>query len=167
MRQFLDCCVYLIIIGLAGFLVGRVLPKEWFCFEQFPYHTFDFEKAGRIYTILGVRDWKDKVPDMSNILSSVMPSKKLPKKVTDAHLVRMIQETCVAEFIHLALCIVGLRCLWIWDSVGGLLVALLNILGNLPYIIIQRYNRPRLVRLLESRNEKYAGRSRIYACTNP
>lgn len=34
------------------------------------------------------------------------------------------------------------------------MVSLLNILGNLPYIIIQRYNRPRLAHLLAATEGK-------------
>ena len=60
----------------------------------------------------------------------------------------MLQETCVAELIHFLLCIGGLRCLWLWNGVGGVWISLLKILGNLPYIIIQLNNLPRLALLL-------------------
>ena len=62
---------------------------------------------------------------------------------------QMLRETCVAELTHWLLCVAGLHCLTLWPSVGGLAVVCLNILGNLPFILIQRYNRPRLARLLE------------------
>lgn len=148
MKPFIDCCIYLAVIGVAGFFLGRLLPKNWFPHDSFPYRPFAFEKGGQIYTALGVRRWKDSFPDMSVILPATIPSKRLPKRATSAHLMLMLQETCVAELIHFLLCIGGLRCLWLWNGVGGVWIALLNILGNLPYIIIQRYNRPRLARLL-------------------
>ena len=148
MDHFIDCCIYLAIIGAAGFFLGRILPKAWFSHERFPYRPFAFEKGGQIYTILGVRRWKDSFPDMSAILPALIPSKRLPQRASAAQLALMLQETCVAELIHLLLCIAGLRCFWIWNGAGGAWIALLNILGNLPYIIIQRYNRPRLARLL-------------------
>ena len=59
----------------------------------------------------------------------------------------MIRETCVAEFIHVLLCIASLGCLRIWPGFGGFCMAFLYTLGNIPFIMIQRYNRPRLVSL--------------------
>ena len=50
----------------------------------------------------------------------------------------------------------SLHCLTLWPTVGGLAVVCLNILGNLPFILIQRYNRPRLARLLEKTGSRAA-----------
>ena len=67
----------------------------------------------------------------------------------------MIQETCVAELIHMLLSVTGLACLAIWPGLGGIAVTIVYILlGNLPFIIIQRYNRPRLERLLTLQQRK-------------
>lgn len=154
MTNLVDCCVYLAVIGIAGFLLGRALPKTWFSYDCFPYRPFAFEKSGKLYAILGVRRWKERFLDMSVILPAIMPSKKLPRRATVAELTLMLEETCIAELIHWILCIAGLRCLWIWNGAGGLWIALLNILGNLPYIIIQRYNRPRLAHLLTAAKTK-------------
>ena len=73
----------------------------------------------------------------------------------------MIQETCVAEIVHIAVSILGLRCLWMWPGAGGVTVTVIYILLlNLPFILIQRYNRPRLIRLqqkLLSRKKQKGG----------
>ena len=53
----------------------------------------------------------------------------------------------MAECIHLLLPLAGLYCLRLWPGAGGVIVALLYFLGNLPFVLIQRYNRPRLQRL--------------------
>ena len=74
---------------------------------------------------------------------------------TFSDLPRMIQETCVAEMIHVLLSLTGLGCLVIWPGIGGVLVtAVYILLGNLPFILIQRYNRPRLQRLLALQRRK-------------
>ena len=74
---------------------------------------------------------------------------------TFSDLPRMIQETCVAEMIHVLLSLTGLGCLVIWQGIGGVLVtAVYILLGNLPFILIQRYNRPRLQRLLALQRRK-------------
>ena len=60
-------------------------------------------------------------------------------------------ETCVAELTHALLCIAGLALLWLWPGTGGIvLFALYVLLGNIPFILIQRYNRPRLQKLLRA-----------------
>ena len=43
----------------------------------------------------------------------------------------------------------------IWPGAGGVLITVIYIvLGNLPFIIIQRYNRPRLQKLLMMQQRK-------------
>lgn len=147
--RLLDCLIYYAVIGILGFVVGRLLPKKWFVSEWFPYRSFGFEKDGAIYDKLKIKSWQNKAPDMSRILPGLMPAKKIDKSFNSEHLELMLRETCVAEFIHTWLCILGTHTLKIWRGLGGILVfAVYTLLGNLPYILIQRYNRPKLQRLL-------------------
>ncbi len=149
MLHFVQCFLYLAVLGTASFFVGRLLPKDWFSYEKPLFRCLPFEREGQIYNKLGVRRWKELLPDMSVLFPALMPSKKLPKDLTVEHLELMIQETCVAEWTHWLLCIAGFGCVLVWDGLGGWLVSLLYVLvANLPYIIIQRYNRPKLVRIL-------------------
>lgn len=146
-RILLPCLVYLVCIGILSFVAGRLLPKKWFNPQAFPYHTFPFEKDGSIYRKIGIHKWQHRIPDMSRILPGLMPRKAIPGKPTAAELDTMIKETCVAECIHGILCLAGFACLRLWSGIGGIIVALLYALGNLPFILVQRYNRPRLQRL--------------------
>lgn len=97
---------------------------------------------------------------MSRIFSAVMPAKKLPRQMNVQNMERMVQETCVAELTHGMLCIMGVGCPLIWKSVGGWILFILYLLGNIPFILIQRYNRPKPIRLLnrlqlrENNNER-------------
>lgn len=149
------------ILGGVFFLIGCILPRKWFCFYRFPYRLFDFEKEGRIYVAFGVRKWKDMVPDMSAILPGIIPSKKMPVIVTPTQVELLIRETCVAEWIHELLCFMGFGCVFLWKGIGGFTVSLLYVLGNIPYIIIQRYNRPKLIRLLQKLEKKS---NKLYEC---
>ena len=84
---------------------------------------------------------------MSRIVSFLMPPKNLSGDYAE-RLPTMIQETCIAEITHVVVSILGLRCLKIWPGMGGIVVtAVFIIVFNVPYILIQRYNRPRLIRL--------------------
>ena len=145
---FLKCILYSALIGFLSFFLGRFLPKAWFHEEQFPYAAWTWEKGGRIYNdLFRIRKWQSKVPDMSRILPGFMQPKKVTEHFTE-ELPAMIKETCIAEFIHAALCLCSLPCLRLWPGWGGILFTFLYIvLGNLPFILIQRYNRPRFIKL--------------------
>lgn len=145
---FIKCVLYLAAIGVGGFLLGRVLPKGMFNAERFPYRPFGWERQGAVYDALGVRRWKERVPDMSAILPKLMPSKHMPANASSGDLLLMIRETCVAEFIHGLLCAAGFGCAAIWRGWGWALSVLYALVGNVPYIVIQRYNRPKLTRIL-------------------
>ena len=98
--------------------------------------------------MLRIRKWQAKVPDMSKLFKKFMPEKKLTRQ-TVQKLPLMIQETCVAELTHGLLCLAGLALLKIWPGPGGIILTVIYILfGNLPFLLIQRYNRPRLQKLL-------------------
>lgn len=143
---FLKCLVYIAVLGVCSFILGRLVPKSWFHHERFPYRCAPWEQ--KLFKALRVKQWQAKVPDMSRIFPKLMPPKKMTAQTVQA-LPRMLQETCVAEATHMLLSIAGLALFWIWPGWGGAAVAIVYILlGNLPFIIIQRYNRPRLQKLL-------------------
>lgn len=154
MNGFLRCVLYLGVTGILFFLIGRILPKKWFQYDQLPYRLLKLEKGGRVYRVLRVHKWKEKFPDMSVILPEFIPSKKLPKAMNSDQVERMVQETCIAELIHGLLCITGLACVFLWKGIGGISIAVLYALGNLPYCIIQRYNRPKLVKIWKALRAK-------------
>lgn len=151
LKGLLKCFIYLAAVGIALFIVGRILPKKWFNADKFPYKCFGFEKEGRIYDALHIRSWQKKMPDMSRLFAKLMPAKKFTDRQQDVEkLPLMIQETCIAEFIHLLLFILGWGCVLLWEGIWGWIVAIVyNLVGNVPFIIIQRYNRPRLKKTLK------------------
>lgn len=148
-KGFFSCAIYLIILGILCFPFGRLLKKHDFNFQQFPFASFSFERDGKVYEQIGIRKWQKIAPDISRMAPSVIPKKAIDARMTSAEIYNMIQETCVAEVTHVLLCIAAVVPLWIWPGVGGMLFCVLDIsLGNLPFILIQRYNRPRLLRYM-------------------
>ena len=149
---FWRCCIYYAVLGVASFFLGRLLPKSWFHGDRFPFRCSPREAA--LYRALRVHDWQDKAPDMSRIVPKLIPAKNLSGDFR-AHLPRMIQETCVAELTHVLLSVCGLYALRLWPGAGGAAVTIVYILlGNVPFILIQRYNRPRLQRLLAAQQRR-------------
>ena len=160
MSGFLRCVLYLLVLALLAHPLGQALPRRWFDGERFPYRCYKWEKQGKLYTRIGVDRWKTLVPDMSRILPDMVKKQVTTTAVTAAQAAVLVQETCVAEAVHTASSLLGLVCLGLWPGWGGVLVWLVwFLLGNLPFILIQRYNRPRLIRLraLLQRREQRKG----------
>ena len=148
MSGFWKCAAHLLVLALIAHPLGQRLPSR-FQPDRFPFRAWKWEKGGRIYAKLRIDSWKKLVPDMSRLLPD-MVRKELPASgaVTAAQASQLVQETCRAEVVHGASCLLGLAFLWLWPGWGGAAVVLVWVLlANLPFILIQRYNRPRLVRL--------------------
>ena len=158
----ISCLFYLAFTGILSFLLGRILPKTLFCADHFPYHSFAWEHGGRIYEQINIKSWQSKVPDMSKLFPNLMPRKQM-SSMNMQILPRMVQETCVAEFIHILLCFTGLRCIKLWSGIGGILIAFLNAVGNLAFVVIQRYNRPRLLHLIDTISHRHRVKEVSYA----
>ena len=157
---FWRCLAYIVALGIVSFVLGRLMPKAWFPFDRAPFRAFGWEQDGRVYLKLGINRWQNRVPDMSRIFPKLMPAKAMDKLPDQAGLLAMIRETCVAEAVHVILCVLGLPCLLLWPGIGGVIVyAVYVLLGNLPFILIQRYNRPRLVRTYRRRQKQKEGRT--------
>ena len=141
--------------GIAAHFVGEALDRERFNENAYPFACRKWEMGGRIYRKLGIRQWKDKMPDMSRIMPDMFP-KRLTEAGSPAMVHRLIKETCVAEFIHNCLSILFFIGIWLIHngSLEGFSLGVFAVLCNLPYVIIQRYNRPMLMRYLERLERK-------------
>lgn len=154
MPPLLKGVFYLLALSLLAHPVGQALPRRWFSGDRWPWASAPFEKEGRFWRKLGVHRWKDKVPDMSRLLGDMVKKQLAPDGKTDYAL--LVQETCVAECVHFFLGLLSLGAFALCRS-GWMvcIVAVYILLGNLPFQIIQRYNRPRLLRLMrKARKEK-------------
>ncbi len=158
--KILSCIGYLAGISLLAFFVGRMMPYSWFSWDRFPYKSYPFEKDGKIYLKLKINKWQSKVPDMSKIFPGLIPPKKLLDSSAESLNV-LIKETCIAELIHWMFAVIGLAGICICPNVWGvLIVAVYIVVGHFPFILIQRYNRPRLVRL-QTRMQKMQSKQQV------
>lgn len=152
---FWYCAFYLAALGILAHFLGEAAPRSWFDAQKFPYRCFAFEKQGHIYKKLGVHRWKDRVPDMSRVLPGMRPKRLRGLDKSDASLQALVQETCVAELTHWVLLLLAPVNSLLWPGVGGAAVTAADmLLLNLPFILIQRYNRPKLLALLQRRRQK-------------
>lgn len=146
---FADLFYMLIVEGMVGFISAH-LPKKLLNPRRRIYQPRPWEKDGSIYQrIFKIKNWKPIVWDAGRVFQ-----KDFKKDHVDAtnprSLERWIMETCRAEWCHWVTFILiiplfsfnppGMSFFWlIYDSVL-----------NITSIIVQRYNRPRLVKMLDS-----------------
>lgn len=154
--RFFIGVAYVAAIGILSNVVAIFIPRDRLREDKFPFKPFRWEREGRIYDRLAIRKWKSKVPDMSKILKFLLP-KKVQKGVSSEDLCALIKETVVAEIVHVALSFLSLAVLFICPTVWGVVLFFLCLLFNLPFIVIQRYNRPQYItaaKRLRQREEK-------------
>lgn len=144
--KLLSCIVYIAFLGIGSHFLGEALPRDKFDPEKFPYREFSWEKSGKVYSFLRVKQWKNRVPDASRYFKDMIPKNINSCKDYESIQI-LILETCVAEFIHYLLCICSYGVYLIWHGSAGFFIWELCIIGNLVFVVIQRYNRPKLIRL--------------------
>ena len=145
------------VIGILAHVIGEALPRRWFDASRFPYRAYAFERNGRFYEALGIRKWKNVLPDKSRIAPGTYRKaiRGSAQQHSAAHMERLLQVTCVAECVHWALLVISPILLFTMESPAAYVMTPLYGLSNLPYIMIQRYNRPRLA-VLSARMQRKA-----------
>lgn len=152
-KKFLYASIYVLGLGILSNFVAKEIPVSWKP-DRFPFALWPWEKNGKLFRALQVRKWKDWMPDMSRILP-FLPEKEMQTDTSGQHVQQLVQETCKAECVHAALIVCSFGILTFWrDRWAALFLAVYNLLGNVPFIIIQRFNRPRLVRLAKRKSGK-------------
>ena len=102
-----------------------------------------FEKSGRIYELLGVRIFKKFLPTYGDYMLRLTGIRLINNGSTET-LKDYETATKIFEMIHLVFCL-----LYICFSVS----ILLNLMINIYPIMVQRYNRARIYKILRKREQ--------------
>ncbi len=155
-KRFWLAVLYVATIGLFSNIAALFIKRDKLKEDRFPFKCYNWEKNGRIYDKLAIRKWKNHVPDVSRVFKPLM-TKRVTSGTTSRDLLALIKECCVAEIIHIVLMILSAAVLFICPGLKGMILYVLCLLIHLPFILIQRYNRPQLkttARRLEAREER-------------
>lgn len=138
--------------GFAGLLthLPQAAQRRWFDHRRGRFAVS--AKEMRWYRRLGLPKWKDRLPQFNNDFDK----RHLRKNLTAEYLKEFIFNTCRAEIIHTGIALLGylslLFCLLCDDPAANLplFAGIATVIGacNLPFSMIQRYNRNRLEKLL-------------------
>ena len=130
------------IIGILAHILGEKLPRTRFDPEKFPYAPYAWDKSKFAFA------------------QNKTVRKSVGGDVSGAHFELLARETCVAEAVHWALLVISPVLLITMTGWLSIVATVLYGLSNIPFIMIQRYNRPRLVRLYKRMNARQGGQNK-------
>jgi glycosyl-4,4'-diaponeurosporenoate acyltransferase len=144
---FANSLGWFLVIFSAGFFIHRI-PLYLFDYHSAFFRPFGFEREGKIYeNVFRIKVWKDYLPEGGGVFRGGFVKRKADTR-TVGYLETFAKETCRAEFVHWVI-ILFLPLFFLWNPPLGVIIMLpLVVVLNLPFIMIQRYNRPRLVKIL-------------------
>lgn len=129
-------------------IVVKLLPKKLFKADNPFFKVRNFEN--KILLFLGVRNWKDKIPDAGAYLDK-FSKRNLSEPKNKEYIDKFITQSIYAESIHnlsILWAIISLKFLRkdIRYKIGVPIVILNSFLHGLP-VLVQRYLRPKLLRI--------------------
>jgi glycosyl-4,4'-diaponeurosporenoate acyltransferase len=142
--------ILLIVSQITASLAVDHLSEEILQILRTKLKSFRWEKEGEIYQhYFRIKAWKDKMPELGNQFS-----KDHMESAETEYLNRFIIESVRAELCHELALILSIPLIL---HAGQLVIEgalLYSLLANIPFCMIQRYNRPRLEKLQEQREKK-------------
>lgn len=130
------------------------VPDRYYQYIGNCFKSFKWEENGQFWNHhFHVRKWKDSLPDSSSIFKTAYNKKEM-KRTNLESLEKFIIETQRAELAHW-LSMLPAPLFFIWNPAwAGWIMVIYAFLANFPFIIIQRYNRPRLLNLLQTKRQR-------------
>lgn len=142
----LDVLIWLIVQPLIAYCMTR-LPSTSLHPDAWLYRPRSWERDGDIYqTLLRIRRWKGWLPS-GGVWFKGFDMRSVDSRDA-AYLYRWRVETCRAELAHwLQIAVAPLFMLWN-PPVAGIVIMIYALAANLPCLLVQRHNRPRLAHIL-------------------
>jgi glycosyl-4,4'-diaponeurosporenoate acyltransferase len=151
----LDALVWALWSAAVGYTAHR-LPLRRLDHDGHLTRLRSWEREGRAYERLGIRRWKDRLPELGAAFRGGVSKRSLSSSGT-VDLTRFAAETRRAEIVHWAIPLVTpLFSMWNPSWLVGAM-ATYAVAANLPCLIVQRYNRGRLLRVLARRRRAARG----------
>lgn len=136
-------------ISVAVGVLGTYLPVRLLERDTVLTRIRRIEHRGRIYRRVGVHRWKRRLPEVNGLGPGQRPSKATLGG--RAGIPALLRETRRAEYVHVAVAAAGPSFLLWLPRWLGMVMVLAGIAFNAPFVLIQRYNRARLLAVSASR----------------
>ncbi|MBO1212233.1 glycosyl-4,4'-diaponeurosporenoate acyltransferase [Staphylococcus nepalensis] len=134
--------IQMIIAQLGTYISRKCLENGHIYFKSWP-----IEQEGQLWQkVVKVQYWKNHLPDGQRINSTIISKSNFDKSSHADEVRQFILETRRAEFVHL-LSIVPVIVFAKSSSSVKMINLVYVVIANVPCIIVQRYNRPKLERV--------------------
>ncbi len=147
-----------LIDAAVALLVRYAVPKSYYDPLKKRYACARWEK--KLYTRLGIRRWKDKIPETGGLLVG-FPKDRVLDMHDNEYIFKFMEETCYAEVMHVWSAVLGFAVLALCPSplrlTAALPVALVNLILQLLPVAVQRFVRPQLLRIYNANARRAAG----------
>jgi glycosyl-4,4'-diaponeurosporenoate acyltransferase len=134
-------------IAICGYFAHKI-PQKWLERDTWLTRPKSFESNGRFYVhTLRIHRWKDQLPELGAIFPGGFAKRTISQGNNNV-MARFVIETRRAEYAHLAMMgAFPITLLYnpLWADGVNLAFA---IAANVPCLLVQRYNRIRLTRVL-------------------
>lgn len=140
-----------ILFHFGSGILAHYLPQRRLDGAPLVGRTWDWERRGRAYRRLGVHRWKDLLPEAGAVLPGGFSKRRLTGR-SRAYFERFVLETSRAEVTHWLPWILSLT-FFVWTPwpIAAIMV-LYGAVTNVPCILVQRYNRARLLAISARRS---------------
>jgi glycosyl-4,4'-diaponeurosporenoate acyltransferase len=149
---YVTMLIAFLIDTVVALIVRYLLPKRWMDGRLRFWRVHKSERA--IYVHLGIRRWKDKIPETGGMLVG-FSKKHIAEPKNPEYLLKFLSETCYAECMHFISVFAGFAVIPLSFSAllpfpehllyFGLPVAVINAILQILPILVQRYVRPFLL----------------------
>ena len=132
----------------------KFLPAKWFDPHKKIFHVFKFEN--KLYESIGIKKWKDKIPELGKSLAG-FDKGKIANPKDPKYLLMFLNEICKGSLGHafciiwgyLSLIIIALALPFPFVLSAGLPIAIISGFVHSLSLMILRYMRPRMLKLYE------------------
>ncbi len=137
------------IFQVSAAIVSRKIPNNWYASNSFLFKERNWENRGEFYSdVFKVKKWKKFLPDGAAVTKDGYRKRNLTN-YSQENLEIFLIESRRAEFTHY----LAILPFWVFGLfapikiIGYMFIYALFI--NMPCIIVQRFNRPRILRIKE------------------
>jgi glycosyl-4,4'-diaponeurosporenoate acyltransferase len=147
--------IYFLIFSVLITVIFSFLPSNFFEKDRRLFRVKNWEHNGMIYqTLFKIKKWKSRLPELNLPTPQRFKKKKLESECLSVlQTRRFIAETRRSEFCHIVIICASFIFFITEGLLMGLTIALVAIILNVPFIMIQRFNRPRLIKVVSIKDQ--------------
>ncbi|MEB7725233.1 glycosyl-4,4'-diaponeurosporenoate acyltransferase CrtO family protein [Mammaliicoccus fleurettii] len=147
MKKIIYNALYWFIVQMIIAQLGTRISYKFLEKDNKYFRSWNFEKEGQLWQqLVKVQYWKDHLPDGQHINSDIKSKSTFDLSKNVNEIQQFILETRRAEIVHM-LSIFSVIAFYKSSKSVKIINFAYVVIANVPCMIVQRYNRPKLIRI--------------------